>query len=107
MLSISDVLLAGRGVITGPGVISAAVLVFQDVCLVGCTLRSGGSLPTEAAMGSGGHGKNVVWKTFVLLKSFLFKRASGCVCSKGPCAVCGDRPRDVIPGHAGVIVLET
>ena len=21
--------------------------------------------------------------------------------------VCGDRPRDVIPGHAGVIVLET
>jgi len=22
-------------------------------------------------------------------------------------AVCGDRPRDVIPGHAGVIVLET
>ena len=30
MLSISDVLLAGRGVITGPGVISAAVLVCQD-----------------------------------------------------------------------------
>jgi hypothetical protein len=34
-------------------------------------------------------------------------QASGCVCSKGPRAVCGDRPRDVIPGHAGVIVLET
>jgi len=31
MLSISDVLLAGRGVITGPGVISAAVLVCQGV----------------------------------------------------------------------------
>ena len=30
MLSISDVLLAGRGVITGPGVISAAVLVCLD-----------------------------------------------------------------------------
>ena len=41
----------GRGVITGPGVISAAVLVCQDVCLVGCTLRSGGSLPTEANYG--------------------------------------------------------
>ena len=48
-----------------------------------------------------------LWKTIMLLVSFLFKRASGCVCSKGLCAVCGDRPRDVIPGHAGVIVLET
>ena len=36
MLSISDVLLAGRGVITGPGVISAAVLVCQDVRLDIC-----------------------------------------------------------------------
>ena len=35
--------------------------------------------------------ENVVW-TNMLLISFLFKRASGCVCSKG---------------HAGVIVLET
>ena len=48
-----------------------------------------------------------LWKTIMLLVSFLFKRASGCVCSKGPCDVCGDRPRDVILGHAGVIVLET
>ena len=63
MLSISDVLLAGRGVITGPGVISAAVLVCQDVCLVGCTLRSGGSLPTEAAMATAAAGVAAMGKT--------------------------------------------
>ena len=53
MLSIYDVLLASRGVITGPGVISAAVLVCQDVCLVGCTLRSGGSLPLASMIFKG------------------------------------------------------
>ena len=63
MLSISDVLLAGRGVITGPGVISAAVLVCQDVCLVGCTLRSGGSLPTEAPMATAAAGVVAMGKT--------------------------------------------
>ena len=38
------------------------------------------------------------------LQQQQLKRASGYVCSKEPQCVCGDHPRDVIPG---VIVLET
>ena len=72
------------------GVIFAVVVVCQY-----CSSRSGG------------HGENVAWKTIMILIWFLLKSASGYVCSKEPQSVCGDHPRDVIPGLAGAIVLET
>ena len=104
MLSISDVLLAGRGVITGPGVISAAVLVCQGVscCLsdhhsgvifavvVVCKQKHQQELQQQEWRPWGTHCVEAIMLLIsVWLKSYP------------------DRPRDVILGHVGVIVLET
>ena len=87
MLSISDVLLAGRGVITGPGVIFAVVVV--------CQQKQQQQLQQQRQL------QQQEWRPW----------GKRCVennyGSKEPQSVCGDHPRDVIPGLAGVIVLET
>ena len=67
-------------------------------------------MPTEAAMATAAAGVAAMGKALCGHASEIVSVQEGlrlCVLKGALRCVCGDRPRDVIPGHAGVIVIET